>query len=193
MDIILLTGNQRKRESFQAIVNELLPNLTVEIQNPWLPEIQANDTAEVARFAARYGADTLGQPVVKMDSGFYIEALAGFPGALVRSAAEKIGAERFFSLIDGISDRRAWLANSLAYCEPGQEPVVFTATTDGEVVTSYQSLSLSFIDELFVPHRAINPAGRSMGEIRLSSPERIITLWGDAERQFAVWYKNNRG
>ena len=43
-------------------------------------EIQAKTCAEVAGFSAKYAADKLGCPVLKSDSGLYIEVLGGLPG-----------------------------------------------------------------------------------------------------------------
>ncbi len=189
--ITLLTGNQRKKDSLSRIFESMrLKGVGLVIENPWLPEIQADTTAEIAAFAARYGADMLNKPVIKMDSGFFVEALGGFPGPFVRTTAEKIGQVRFFTLLDDIENKRAWLTNSLSYCEPGSNPVTFNAQCEGEVVATYVPINLSFIDELFIPHHPINLENKTMGQLRLDDPTCILDIWGDAEYQFSQWYQN---
>jgi len=188
--ITLLTGNERKKRSFERAINGFPIN--VNIEKPWIPEIQATNNDEVVAYSARYGADLLHEPVVKMDSGFYIEALDGFPGPFVSYADDQIGADRFIKMLVGEKNRRARIQNSLAYCEPGQEPKIFRSGCAGLVVDRVAHKDGSFIDRLFIPDHKFNPEMLTMGDIRESNYELFLDIWGDAEIQFARWLTETR-
>jgi len=68
--ITLITGNPRKAESLQNVVAPY--GFKVEATKMEFPEIQANTTAEVAAFAAKWVTDKINKPCVKMDSGFFV-------------------------------------------------------------------------------------------------------------------------
>lgn len=184
--IILLTGNERKKKSFEKIINGR--DIVVEIQNPWIPEIQAKDNSEVAKFSAKYGANLLNQPVVKMDSGFYIEALDGFPGPYVSYVDKQIGADLFFKILKDLENRKAYIKNSLAYCEPNSEAIAFESGCDGEIVSKIILPEGSFIDRLFIPRHPKNVNMQTMGEVRNSDYTLFLDFWGDAENQFIDWF-----
>lgn len=187
--IILLTGNERKKRSFEKAIEGF--DITVEIKKPWVPEIQAEDNAEVAAFSAQYGANFLKQPVIKMDSGFFIDGIDGFPGSLVHYIDKQIGAERFFRVLSDLEDRSAHIKNCLAYCRPGGEPVVFTSGCSGHIVEEIRTQSGSFIDRLFIADHPQNTEHRTMGEMRELDYDAFLSLWGDAETQFARWFVKN--
>ena len=48
------------------------------------PEIQLDDTEEIAKFSAKYASDKLKSNVIKVDSGLFIEAFDGFPRTIFR-------------------------------------------------------------------------------------------------------------
>lgn len=187
--ITLLTGNERKKRSLEKAVKGF--NVKIEIKDIWLPEIQHVDTEKVAALAARYGANLLKKPVVKMDSGFYIEELNGFPGTLVHIVDKQIGAERFFEILKNLKNRKAYIKNSFAYCEPGKDAMVFSSKCEGVIVEKLFSLKGSFIDRLFIPHHIKNKDLKTLGQIRKESAELFLEIWGDAELQFMKWFTKN--
>lgn len=187
--ITLLTGNERKKKSFeQAIMGY---DIEVEIQKPWIPEIQSEDNAEVAAYSAKYGANLLNKPVIKMDSGFFIEGLDGFPGPFVCYVDKQIGADLFFNVLKNLTNRKARIKNSLAYCEPGGEPKIFESGCEGKITETLSPAGGSFIDRLFIPDHPLNPDGKFMGEIRSEDYKKFLDIWGDAEIQFAKWFHNS--
>lgn len=186
--VYLLTGNERKKASFVKATKKY--NISVDMKNLWLPEIQSNDNSEVASFAAQYAANKLNLPVIKMDSGFYIEALKGFPGPLVKYADQQIGADLFFNIIKNVKNKKAKIKNSLAYCEPNSEPVIFESGCNGIITSKLTDSDGSFIDRLFIPSHKNNSQNQTMGNIRRINYNNFLEIWGDAETQFAKWYIN---
>ena len=185
--ITILTGNKRKEKGLKKIFEDLGIKIKIEIENPWLPEIQDSDTANVASFAARYGADLLKKPIIKMDSGFSVEELSGFPGTLVHSVDEQVGTERFFEILKNLKNRKAWIENSLAYCRPNKKPIIFKSKCKGVIVKQLLDSEGSFIDRLFIPYHSKNKELKTIGQIRKENPELFSEMWGDAELQFAKW------
>ncbi len=184
--IILLTGNERKKKSFERAIAGY--DILVEIQKPWIPEIQSENNSEVAAYSAKYGANLLNQPVIKMDSGFFIDGLNGFPGPFVSYVDKQIGADLFFKILSDITNRKARIKNSLAYCEPGEDPKIFESGCEGQITKTLSLSEGSFIDKLFIPDHTNNPQKKLMGEIRNENYQSFLDIWGDAEIQFAKWF-----
>ena len=181
---ILLTHNVRKLESIKLMMGHGIDIQVVDIDTP---EIQSNSTAEVAAFSAKWAAEKLHKPCVKMDSGLYIKEFNGFPGPYVRWVDEGIGVKKFYELLKNIRNRKSYIECSVAYCDPEKEPHVFSGTAQG-TISSKQGPEGSFIDRLFVPDDH-NPSHLTLGEMRKICPEAVAEIWGRAERKFIKWLK----
>lgn len=188
--ITLLTGNERKKKSFEKSIEGF--DVLVDIQNPWIPEIQSTDNAEVAAYSAQYGANLLHKLVIKIDSGFFIDGLNGFPGPLLHYVDIQVGADLFFKLLADLQDRTAHIKNCLAYCEPGEEPIIFSSGCSGIIVDEIRPKPGTFIDRLFIADHPNNPERKTMGEIREADFNTFLSLWGDADLQFVKWFVENK-
>ena len=129
--ITYVTGNWAKIAS----AKQALEPLGYEVDNIKMetPEIQADDVTEVAKYSAKWAANELNKPVLKNDSGLFIKSLKGFPGVYTHYADDTIGEDGVLKLMEGIEDREAYFKESLAYCEPNKEPVVFEGITKGRI------------------------------------------------------------
>lgn len=129
--ITYVTGNWAKIAS----AKQVLEPLGYEIDNVKMdtPEIQADDVNEVAMYSAKWSSEKLGKAVLKNDSGLFVNALKGFPGVYTRYVDETLGEDGLLKLMEGLEDRSAYFKESLAYCEPGKEPVVFEGITKGTI------------------------------------------------------------
>ena len=129
--ITYVTGNWAKISSARQALEPLgyeIDNIKIET-----PEIQADDVAEVAKYSAKWAAEELKIPVLKNDSGLFINALKGFPGVYTHYVADTIGEDGVLKLMEGVEDRSAYFKESIAYCEPGGEPIVFEGITKGKI------------------------------------------------------------
>lgn len=185
--INLITGNPRKIARLQEAVTPY--GYKVEVTPLDCPEIQANSTAEIAAFAARWAANKTGRACVKMDSGFFVKEFGAFPGPYVRWVDEGMGAERFFKIAREAVDQEAEITYSIAYCEPDQEPVTFFGSALGTLPKTLGPVG-SFIDRLFVSADH-NPQQLTLGELRETDPEAVAEIWGQAEREFITWLITN--
>ena len=147
--ITYVTGNWAKIAS----AKQHLEPLGYEVDNVKMetPEIQADDVTEVSKYSAKWAAEKLNVPVLKNDSGLFVNALKGFPGVYTHYADDTIGEDGLLKLMEGIEDRSAYFKESIAYCEPGKEPIVFEGITKGTIATEKSGTYGWSWDFVFIP------------------------------------------
>lgn len=149
MDICYVTGNSLKIKLANKIFKDLDINV---IQNQIeTPEIQSLDCEEVSKYSCKYAADKLNMPVIKNDSGFCIEALNNFPGALAKYAEDTIGADGYIKLLEGNSNRNCYWIEVISYCEPNCNPISFTSITPGMISLDVRKGRGYDYDKIFIP------------------------------------------
>ena len=184
--LIYLTTNPHKVLEANKFFKEKY-GFDLEIVNPEFEilETQAKTCAEVAAFSAKYAADKLGYAVLKSDSGLYLDALGGLPGPYNAYFDKQIGAEKFLKLLENETNRQARLEHCFAYCEPGEEPIVFTGGGTGTISYELKGNMGRWHDFFFIP----DGEEKTLSELREIDYEKEATYWGDAKDQFANWYK----
>jgi len=147
--ITYVTGNWAKIAS----AKQALEPLGFEVDNIKMetPEIQSDDVPEVSKYSAKWVAEKLNKPVLKNDSGLFVKSLKGFPGVYTRFVDETLGEDGLLKLMEGIEDRSAYFKESIAYCEPGKEPVVFEGITKGVIDTKKSGTYGWSWDFIFIP------------------------------------------
>jgi len=147
--IFFITGNNLK---FQ-VAQKALSGAGIELIQRELetPEIQSAGVEEIASFSAKKACDSLGEPVIVSDAGYYIEALNGFPGPFIKYINEWLSADDILRLMDGRENRRIVVKDCLAYCEPGKKPVTFCDSVRGAIANKKGSKGETSINEIFIP------------------------------------------
>ena len=130
--IVFATGNRGKLYEAQ----ELMPHVKLTAQKVDFAEPRSNDLEVIAREKLRQAREVIGGPCFVQDSGFYIEALKGFPGSYVNFALETIGVEGILKLMEGKQDRRCGFRQCLAYFD-GQREYIFTSENTGTLSTAF--------------------------------------------------------
>ena len=115
MKITYVTGNWAKVQS----AKEKLEPYGIEIDNVKLDirEIQADDVESIAKFSAEEARDILHTNVLKNDTGFFVEALGGFPGPYAHYADDTIAEDGVLKLMEGVENRRAYFKEAFAYAK----------------------------------------------------------------------------
>jgi len=126
--ILFVSSNEGKAREVAAILGAAVAPLDLD-----LPEIQALDVAEVARHKAEAAYAHAGRPVLVEDTGLYLAALGGLPGALVRWFLKTIGPAGICRLVPPDGDRAATARTAVAYCDAAGVQV-FVGETPGVVV-----------------------------------------------------------
>ncbi|MDD4352883.1 MAG: non-canonical purine NTP pyrophosphatase, partial [Candidatus Nanoarchaeia archaeon] len=147
--VYFITKNKYKLKAMQ----ESLGRYDISVENIAIetPEIQSTDCEEVAKFSAKYIAEKLGKPVLKADAGLFIQSLGDLPGVYTSDFQKKLGAKKVLKLMEDEENRDARIVYSLAYCEPGKEPISFKTGSDGTISHNIQGEEGMLIDFLFVP------------------------------------------
>ena len=180
------TTNKHKAEEANESFEKKY-GFNIEIIDPdfEILEIQADDCKKVAAFSAKYAADKLNVPILKSDSGIYIEALGGLPGPYNHYFDKQIGVEKFLELFKNETNRKVRLEHCFAYCEPGEEPVVFSGGGTGTISYEARGTRGRWHDKFYIP----DGETKTLSELREIDYEKEATYWGDAKDQFAKWYK----
>lgn len=155
--ITYVTGNWAKIETAKKELEPL--GYKVEQIKMDTPEIQADDVEEVAKYSAKWACEKLVIPVLKNDSGLFVKSLKGFPGVYTHYADDTIGEDGLLKLLEGIEDRDAYYKDTLAYCEPGKEPVTFSGLTKGKIAKSKEGTYGWSWDFIFIPEGETKPMG----------------------------------
>lgn len=147
--ITYVTGNWAKIDSARQILEPLgyeVDNIKIET-----PEIQADDVSDVAKYSAKWAANELNKAVLKNDSGLFVNVLKGFPGVYTHYVDDTLGVDGLLKLMEGLEDRTAYFKESIAYCEPGKEPIVFEGYTKGKIDTKKSGTYGWSWDFVFIP------------------------------------------
>lgn len=179
--LLFVSSNAGKIGEVEVILGRPVERLDLD-----LPEIQALDVDEVARHKALTAFERAGRPVVVEDTGLYIEALGGLPGALVRWFLGTIGAGGICDLIPRGADRAARARTAVAYCEGGAVEV-FSGETQGAIVAAPAGRGGFGWDPIFRPAGAsrtfaeMEMAEKTVYSMRRQALERLRDRMSSAE------------
>lgn len=187
--LIYLTTNPHKVEEANEFFGKKC-GFELEIMNPDFEviEIQAKTCGEVAAFSAKYAAEKLKCPVLKSDSGLYIDALGGLPGPYNAYFDKQLGIDKFLELFKNETNRKARIEHTFAYCEPGEEPVVFTGGGTGTIAKVARGTRGKWQDKFYIP----DGETKTLSELRDIDHEYEASFWGTAKDDFAKWYIENK-
>jgi len=149
MEITYVTGNWAKIESAKQVLEPL--GIKVNQIKIDTVEIQSDDTEEIAKYSAKWASEKLKCSVLKNDTGFYVEALGGFPGPYTHYVDDKIGEDGLLKLMENEENRYAYFKEVIAYCEYGKEPITFTGITKGTIKKEKEGTYGWSWDFIFVP------------------------------------------
>jgi non-canonical purine NTP pyrophosphatase (RdgB/HAM1 family) len=171
--LLFVSSNAGKVREVEAILGTPVEQLHLD-----LAEIQALEVDEVARHKARAAFEHAGRPVVVEDTGLYVEALRGLPGALVRWFLATIGPGGICDLIPRQADRAARARTAVAYCDRGIVEI-FSGETRGVIVPAPAGQGGFGWDPIFQPLGAartfaeMEMAEKSLYSMRRQALERL--------------------
>lgn len=148
--LLFVSSNAGKVREVEAMLGLPLERLDLD-----LPEIQALAVEEVARHKALAAFARAGRSVVVEDTGLYVDALRGLPGALVRWFLATVGPDGICDLIPEGVDRSAQARTAVAYCDGGRVEL-FVGETRGVVETAPVGRGGFGWDPIFRPVGASN-------------------------------------
>ncbi len=160
--IVFVSGNAGKAREVEAILGAPVERLPLD-----LPEIQALDVAEVVRHKAAAAFVAAGRPVLVEDTGLYVDALSGLPGALVKWFLQTIGPAGMCAMLPTDAPRGATARTAVALCDAnGVE--VFVGEVRGEIARAPAGIGGFGWDPIFRP----DGASRTFAEMEQDEKNR---------------------
>ncbi|RMF86330.1 MAG: non-canonical purine NTP pyrophosphatase, RdgB/HAM1 family [Nitrospinota bacterium] len=157
---LFVTSNRQKIVE----ASEILGFSVAQIDLP-LPEIQAVVLEPVVRHKLVEAYRQIRQPVIVEDTGLFIEAWGGLPGALVDWFLQKLGNEGICRLLQAENNRQARAQSAIGFYN-GQILTIAIGEVRGEIAPSPRGEHGFGWDPLFIPEGE----SRTFGE--MSSMEK---------------------
>jgi XTP/dITP diphosphohydrolase len=180
--ITMVTSNAGKAAEVAAFFGGLVEVDHVSLE---VPEHRSSDVAEIARGKARYAYRQLMTPLIVDDTGFFIDALNGFPGPYAAYVLDTIGNPGILKLMEGISDRRARFMTGIAYAD-AQTVQVFTGVLEGRIATKPRGNNGFGYDPIF------EIGEKTLAELSIEE-KGLISHRGQALSRFRDWFVAQMG
>jgi non-canonical purine NTP pyrophosphatase (RdgB/HAM1 family) len=143
---VFVTGSADKVSEVERIMQAQIEHCQLD-----LPEIQAVDVEQVVSYKAKYAYEELGQqrPVLIEDTGLYIEAWNGLPGALIKWFVERIGGLGICRMLQGFPNKNAWAKTVVATYDG--ELKIFVGEVHGRIADRPAGNEGFGWDKVFIP------------------------------------------
>lgn len=115
MKVYLVTKNKGKLLAASSIFEK--KGITVLNTSKDYPEIQADNSLEIARYTAISAAKYLNAPVIREDHSLYINAL-GIPGPYMNYFEKKVSISIILEILKNFKDRTGYFEVATVYAEP---------------------------------------------------------------------------
>ena len=179
--IYFVTTNHGKYREVASLLHE--HGIKIEREQLPVPEIQADTSEEVVRYSLDVLLGLTAHDVLVDDSGFYVDALNGFPGVYSAYAFRTIGIRGVLRLLGGEEDRRARFETVMGV-RLGGEVHVFQGVCRGTVAHGPRGQEGFGFDPIFTPD------GETRTFAEMSTAEKnAISHRGNATRQVAAFLK----
>lgn len=159
MTIYFVTSNGNKFREAKSILHMNIKQLRIEIE-----EIQSLDVAEVVKDKAAKAYKSVKKPVIVEDTGLYITALNGFPGALIKWVLESIGNQGLCNMLKG--KNRGAYAETVICLYNGKSAITFKGRINGTITKTPAGKTGFGWDRIF------RPKGHSMTFAQMGPEEK---------------------
>jgi XTP/dITP diphosphohydrolase len=171
MKITFVTSNRAKFRGAREILGGY--GIRLARKEADLQEIQSLDVKEVALDKAIRAGRDIGGAFIVDDSGFYIKAMNGFPGALLKMTHASIGDRGILAMCRG-RPLKAAFASVLVFSRPGYiRSVAFSMAIEGRLAGSPRGTR----DVGWAVQRIFVPAGYNKTIAQLDNSE-WKRFWG---------------
>ncbi len=126
-----VTGNKHKFAAAKQFFDQA--EMAFEQRPLDLPELQLESLEEIAILKADAAFERIQQPLIINDSGWFIEALNGFPGPYMKFVNKWFRPEDFLRLMQGVENRKVTLRQVVIYKDATQTKV-FTHDSVGRFI-----------------------------------------------------------
>jgi len=149
-------------------------------------EVQSDDPSVVAARAADEAYQTFRKPLFVEDTGFFIDALGGFPGTTASYVYKTIGLDGVLRLMEGSKARGARFEGAIAYCDGLAPPRTFVGMLKGRLALKRSGEGGFGYDPIFVPDGGV----RTLAEMTLAE-KCEVSHRTKAVRGLGKWLEKN--
>jgi len=139
------TGNQNKLKEAREILGFEIEQLDIDIE-----EIQEVDVRKVIEHKAKAAFDRVGAPVLVEDTSLNIEALNGFPGALIKWLLKAIGNEGICKILSVFPNKKARAVACVGVYD-GENMIIGEGIIDGVIGELPRGENKFGWDPIFIP------------------------------------------
>ena len=187
-EIVFVTHNRGKIASAQKV----LKDVNVRIFEYDLDEPRSDDVKFISKKKVMEAYDLVKTPCISMDSGFWIDALNGFPKAFVNFSLDTIGVDGILKLMEGKKNRSCRFVECLSFYD-GKELYQFMGKHEGLIAESKlgNDTNKKWSDLWYI----YKPKGYDKTFAQMTDEERDNRVRYDSVSSldvFAEWYKNQR-
>ncbi len=145
MDIYFITSNKGKLNEVRQLLGIEIKSRSVE-----LDEIQGIRAETVAADKAKRAYAIVKKPVLVEDTALYINALNGFPGALIKFMEMTVGYDGTCRMLRGYKDKRATAESCIVFYD-GKDLKSFSGRVHGTISDRTRGTDGFGFDCLFIP------------------------------------------
>ncbi len=186
-NIVFVTTNKGKI----ATAQQYFKKAKLETYNYDLIEPRSDDIQEIAKSKVIQAYELVKRPCIALDSGFFIEALNGFPRAFVNFALNTLGIEGILRTMNGIENRSCCFRECLAYFD-GKDIKYFFCEHEGILSEKIKGMEnpekWSDLWYIFIPEYSKD--GRTLSEYSIEETHERREKIDSSIKQFANWYEN---
>jgi XTP/dITP diphosphohydrolase len=143
--VVFVTGNRQKLIEARRLCGFDLASVEVE-----LPEIQSLDILKVLSYKADEATRHVTGPFIVEETGLELDAMNGFPGALVKWMLDSIGVEAIARIVESLGNDRATARCGLLLRD-GDRLVIAEGSTSGRLVLPARGENGFGWDPVFIP------------------------------------------
>lgn len=163
--IYIATTNDKKVESIKKILGVEVEKIALD-----LPEVQSINVEEVVTYSAKDAYKKTGKPVLVNDTGFYIEAWQGLPGALITWFTKyTVGVPGLLKMLETEENRKATAKTAYAFFD-GKEVHTFIGEMSGTLTHEEKGTYGFEWDSIFMPDGYKKTFGEMLPEEKDSVP-----------------------
>jgi non-canonical purine NTP pyrophosphatase (RdgB/HAM1 family) len=146
MTLIFATQSANKLEEAQRILRTQIETYEID-----LPEIQSVDVEDVVIYKAKFAYDVIRKPIMIEDTGLYINALNGLPGALIKWFVQRIGVDGLCRIMEPFDDKSAVAKTIIATYDGYGDPSTFAGEIGGGISGTPRGTQGFGWDAVFIP------------------------------------------
>ncbi len=161
--LYFITSRKKKFAEARKILDVPMQQIDLD-----LPEIQAVEVDEVVRAKARAAWEQTKKPCLVEDTGLYLKALNGFPGALGKWIEKTMGWDGFLDILKLVKNREAYAKCTVCFYD-GKKYHLFSGKVEGKISRSLMGDAGFGWDVIFIP----KGSSRTFSEMTMEEKNKI--------------------